>query len=175
MENCFQNMNCFAWIKLIPVLIHLKYWCYNSLYLELPFPYRLSHFTQANLNPSSTQSSSCYSLFSLFFPTPFSKAPPQVLIQTIWNATPITYMIKLYTDHNKLWLKSWVFRAASLLKPGSTVKNNSIFSTKYAQFFTKCSFNFKTVHVHKTAPTISHKSLFLNFSQLSPPFSTFTF
>ena len=25
MENCFQNINCFSWIKLIPVLINLKY------------------------------------------------------------------------------------------------------------------------------------------------------
>ena len=25
LENCFQNMNYFSWIKLIPNLIHLKY------------------------------------------------------------------------------------------------------------------------------------------------------
>ena len=33
--NCFQNMNLFSWIKLIPVLIHLKYWYYNPPYPEL--------------------------------------------------------------------------------------------------------------------------------------------
>ena len=37
MENYFQNKNCFYWIKLIPVLIHLKYWYYNSSYLQLPY------------------------------------------------------------------------------------------------------------------------------------------
>ena len=24
LENCCQNLNCFSWIKLIPVLIHVK-------------------------------------------------------------------------------------------------------------------------------------------------------
>ena len=37
LENCFQNMNCFSWIKLIFVPIHLKYWCYNSAHLELHY------------------------------------------------------------------------------------------------------------------------------------------
>ena len=36
LENCFQNMNCFVWIKLILVLIHLEYRYYNSSYAELP-------------------------------------------------------------------------------------------------------------------------------------------
>ena len=34
-RNC-QNMNCFSWVELIPVLIYPKYWYYNSPYLELP-------------------------------------------------------------------------------------------------------------------------------------------
>ena len=25
LENCFQKMNCFSWIKSTPILIHLKY------------------------------------------------------------------------------------------------------------------------------------------------------
>ena len=36
LEICFQNMNCFYWIKLIPVPIYLKYWYYDFPYLELP-------------------------------------------------------------------------------------------------------------------------------------------
>ena len=36
LENYIQNMNCFSWIKLIPVLIHLTYWNYVCPYLELP-------------------------------------------------------------------------------------------------------------------------------------------
>ena len=34
-------MNCFFWIKLIPVLIHLKYWYYIFPHLEL-FPASLN-------------------------------------------------------------------------------------------------------------------------------------
>ena len=36
LENCFQDMNCYCWIQLIPVLIDLKYWYYNLPRLELP-------------------------------------------------------------------------------------------------------------------------------------------
>ena len=36
MKNCFQNMNYFSWIKLTPVLIHLKYRYYNTPSQELP-------------------------------------------------------------------------------------------------------------------------------------------
>ena len=36
LEKIFQKMNCFSWIKLTPILIHLKYWHYNFPYLELP-------------------------------------------------------------------------------------------------------------------------------------------
>ena len=32
LENCFPKLNCFSWIKLTPVLIHLKYW------LQFPTP-----------------------------------------------------------------------------------------------------------------------------------------
>ena len=35
LQNCFQNMNCFSWTKLISVLIHLRYWYYTSPHLEL--------------------------------------------------------------------------------------------------------------------------------------------
>ena len=34
--NCFQNTNCFSWIKLISVLIYLKYWYYNSHTYSFP-------------------------------------------------------------------------------------------------------------------------------------------
>ena len=37
LENCFRCMNCFSWIKLILVLIHLRYWYYNSPYAEHPY------------------------------------------------------------------------------------------------------------------------------------------
>ena len=51
----------------------------------------------------------------------------------------------LYTDHYTLWVKHATYqkaeflRATSLLKLGNTVNNNSIFNTKYAEFFTEWS------------------------------------
>ena len=53
------------------------------------------------------------------------------------------FIIKLYADFNTLWvkhathLKAESLRTASLLKFDNTVNNNSIFNTKYAEFFTK--------------------------------------
>ena len=42
LENYFQIVNFLPWIKLTSVLIHLKYWCYNTPSLELPcFPRHL--------------------------------------------------------------------------------------------------------------------------------------
>ena len=42
--NCFQKMNCFSWIKLTPIRIHLKYWHYNFPHLKLPcLPHYLCH------------------------------------------------------------------------------------------------------------------------------------
>ena len=63
--------------------------------------------------------------------------------QTISQAQPIRFNIKLYTDHNTLCVKHVTheqaesLRAASLSKLDNTVNNNSIFNTKYAEFFTK--------------------------------------
>ena len=52
------------------------------------------------------------------------------------------FIIKLYTDHNTLWVKHAThqkaesLRAVSLLKLDKTVNNNSIFNTRYAEFST---------------------------------------
>ena len=54
-----------------------------------------------------------------------------------------TFIIKLYTDHNTLWVKQATYHktesltAASLSKFDNMVNNNSVFNTKYAEFSTK--------------------------------------
>ena len=94
------------------------------------------------------------------------------IYQTIWQSQPIKFIIKLYT----LWLKhanhqeAESLRDPSLSKLDSTVNNNSIFNTKYAEFLTKCFFIFTILLVHTTIPTISTKNSFLYFTQLSPPY-----
>ena len=80
LKNCFRSMNCFFWIKLILVLIHLKYWYYNSSYAELPYlPHHICQMLPQPTETLSTQTSSCSSSFSIFSPTPFNHKPPHVL------------------------------------------------------------------------------------------------
>ena len=74
---------------------------------SLPTSPSLSNLTLANWNPSSTQSSSCSSPVSLFFPTPFNHMLPQVL--DIPNHTRSLAIINLYSDHNTL--NSWIFKS----------------------------------------------------------------
>ena len=63
--------------------------------------------------------------------------------QIICQSKPIKFNIKLYTDHNALWVKHAThqivgsLRAVSLSKLDNTVNNNSIFNTKYGGFSTK--------------------------------------
>ena len=78
LKNCFQNMNCFSWIKLIPALMHLKYWYYSSPYLELSSPF-LSNLTLVNWNPSLTKSSSRSPSLSLLCTTLLDHMSPQIL------------------------------------------------------------------------------------------------
>ena len=69
----------------------------------LPSP-SLSFFTLANWSPSSTQSSSCSSLVSLFFPTHST---------THNQAKSIKFFIKLYMQ---IWVLIWVFKSYFFFK-----------------------------------------------------------
>ena len=59
------------------------------------------------------------------------------------QAKPIKLFIKLYIDHNILWVKHATheevesLRSTSLSKLDGTVNNNSIFNTNYAGFSAK--------------------------------------
>ena len=127
-------MSCFSWIRLSPVQFPIPR-------ASLPTWPSLPNFTLANWNPSSTQSSWRSSSFSLFCPNPFNHAPPQVL--DIPNHMGSLAIINLYSDHNTLWVKhathqkSESLKATSLSNLDNTVTNNSIFNTKYAEFFKK--------------------------------------
>ena len=65
------------------------------------------------------------------------------IYQTIWQAKPIKFVIKLFTDHDSLWVrhatqqKAKSLRAAFLSKLDNSANNNFIFNTKYAEIFTK--------------------------------------
>ena len=61
LENCFQNMNCFPWIKLISVLIYLKYYYCNNLELRCLFRYL------CQISPSSTEKPLFNTIFIMFY------------------------------------------------------------------------------------------------------------
>ena len=138
-------MKRFSWIKLIPVLIHLKYWYRNTPSLELScLPHYLCQFfTLVKWNPSSTQSSSSSSSVSLFCFTQWNHTHKYWMYQTICQAKPLKFLIKLYTDHKNSWVKhathqkAEFLRVVSLSKLDNMVNCNLIFNTKYAQISTK--------------------------------------
>ena len=71
LENCFQNMNCYSWTKLIPVLVHLRYWYYSSPYLE--FSCLSHHFCQ--IYPSQLKLLSNTILITFFIGFPILSYP----------------------------------------------------------------------------------------------------
>ena len=113
LEVFFQNINCFSWINLIPVLIHLKYWYYHfpaSVTISVKF-----HLSQ--MKTSLTQSLSCSSSVSLFCATPLDQKPLQVLnisyhMQSQANQSyyQAIYRSKYLMSQTNYPSKSWVFK-----------------------------------------------------------------
>ena len=141
--NCFQNMSCFSLVKLIPVLIHLKYWYYHSPYLELPC---LSHHLCRVLTyPIGTPFDHVLHRFPNFvLPHSTTQHQKYWIYQTICQAKPINFIIKLYADLNTWWVKHATHQKAAslraacfLFKVRDTVNINSIFNTRYAEFSMK--------------------------------------
>ena len=117
LENCFHNMNCLSSFKIIPFLIHLKYWYYNSSYLELP--YVSNHLCQILPYPTETLFNTVLIMFFISFPILSYPIRLQATTkywkyQTICKSKRIKFIGKLNTDHNTLWMKhatqSWVFK-----------------------------------------------------------------
>ena len=88
------------------------------------------------------------------------------LILASWNPpSQAKFIIKPYTDYNTLWVKHATYqkveslRTASFSKLDNTVKNNSIFKTKYAEFSTKW---WVLLHFHNPICAYNHP---YNFQQ----------
>ena len=145
LESCFQNMNYFPWAKLISVLIHLRYWYYNTPSLQLPCLPR--HPCQIPLWSTETpfQRNPYHVLhrFPYFFPTPFDHMLQLLNIPNHMRNQANQIIINLYTKY-KTWLvqqatyqKSEFLRATALSKLDKTVSNNFIFNTKSLVFSAK--------------------------------------
>ena len=74
--------------------------------------------------------------FPIFLPHWTTHHNRDWIYQTICQAKPIKFIIKLYADFNTL---AESLRGASLSKLDNRVNKNSIFNTKYAEFSTKWS------------------------------------
>ena len=129
LENCFRNMSCFFWIKLIPVLKKLIQ-KFPITRTPLPPSSSLSNFTSclanclqislANWNSLQHNPYNVLHWFPYFFLSHSATCHHKYLIyQNICNAQPSKFIIKLYTDHNALWVKRATYQKAESLRAAS--------------------------------------------------------
>ena len=124
-------------------LFHLKYWYNNTPYLERPcLPDNFCQILPCQLKPLFNTILIMF-LIGFVLPNFTTGHHKDWIYQTICQAKPSKFFIKLYTDHNTLLVKHPAyqkiesFRAASLPKLDNTVNNNAIFYIKYVEFFRK--------------------------------------
>ena len=109
-----KNMKCFSKIKLISVLILLKYWYYSTPFLYLPYlPHHLCLILPCR-NPSSTI------LIMLFFGFPILPYPVQSHFKSIGytKANAKTSQSNLLSCYMQI-IKSYVDEAQNNQKAGS--------------------------------------------------------
>ena len=107
------------------------------------------------------------------YPIPTTGHHKDWIYQTICQAKPIKFFIKLYTDHNTLlvklpaYQKTESFRAASLSKLDNTVNNNAMLNSLENG---RCSFIFTTLYLPplQSLPKI-RSSISVNFPLPTSP------
>ena len=122
-------MNCFSWIKPIPVLIHVKYWYYDSPYLELPclFHHLYQFFSQPTVTCLQHNPHNALHRFPYFaLPHSITHHYKYWIYQTTSQAKTVKLIIKLYTDHDIWWVERY-YASKSL------VFNESCFPFKVKQ------------------------------------------
>ena len=167
LENCFQNMKRFSLIKLIPVLIHLTYWYYNTPSLELSCLHQIS--------PWRTETPRQHNPHDFLHPFPYiflclATHHRYWIYLPICQSKPVKFIIKLYTDHKNLWFKHAThqktesLRALFLSKLDNLVNGNSIFnkrcletSAKWWELFSfynpTCAYNHPSILHQKFVPS----------------------
>ena len=179
LQNCFQNIKRVSCIKLISVLIHLKYSYYNTPFLELP----ISRTISDKLHPGQLKIlfNTILIIFCIVFPvlpytTNLTTRYKYCIYQTICQAKPLKFIIKLCADHRNLWVKHTThkkaesLRAASLSNLDKIVNSNSIFNTKFDEFSTKWQ---ELLNFQKPTCTYNHhQNLHQKFIPLLQPILT---
>ena len=144
----------------------------QTLILRFPIP-RASHNPHYVLH--------CFPYFVL--PHSSKRHYKYWIYQTIWQAKPIKFIIKLFTNHHTLWIRHATHQKAKSLRAAffwsqttrSTTTLFSIQSMLSSLRNGRCTFIFTTLLVHTTTTTISIKKPFLYFKQLLLHLSTLTF
>ena len=163
--------------KLIPVLLHLKYWSYDSPYIELPWISHhlyqvLSYPTETPLQPNNHHLLQWFSYFVL--PHSTKRHHKYWLYQTIWQLKPIklssSYLqIIIPYESNTLLIKKLSLQEPLFLQSKTTWSTTALFwiqSMLNSLRNGRCSFTFRTLLVNTTSPTISNRKPLLYFSQL---------
>ena len=126
-------MNCFPWINLTSVLIHLKYRYYNNPSLELHCLPR--HLSQISPWPTKTPlQRNPHHVLHLF---PYSFLPHSTtrhnywIYQTIRQAKPIKFIIKLYTNDNTPFSQPYLCIEPPLQSP-TKIRSPTFFSPPYS-------------------------------------------
>ena len=150
LENCFKNITCFSWIKLISVLLYLKYWYCNTPSWELPClsrpHYQISHWpTEIFLHHNPPNVLHRFSYFVLPYATMHNI---NWIYRTKCKSKSVRFIIKLYTNQyvnsqTRYLSKIWAFKSHFSFKP----RQNG-----------RYSFILKTILVHTTIPAILTKS-----------------
>ena len=107
-KKLFSRYKLLSWIKLISALIPLKYWYYNSPYLELS--YLPHHFCDVFILPTETSFQHnphhiVHRFSYLILRHSTMRHHRCWIYQTICQSKPIEFNIKLYKCHNILWVK----------------------------------------------------------------------
>ena len=84
LEDFIQNMNCFSWINLVPVLVHLKY-----LYYDSPYSFPASCTASVKFYPSKLKSLFNTILIMFFIDFPIFSYPIRPLTTTSIGYTKI--------------------------------------------------------------------------------------
>ena len=154
-------MNSFSWIKLISVLINLKFQCCNIPSLELPWlPRHLCQFLPWPVETSPRLNPLYFLHWFPYFVLPHTNLCHNYQIyQTICQAKPIKFISKLYTNHNTLLVKHATYQKAECLKTASLskldniVNNNPAFNAECAEQSSKWQGLF---HFHNLTCACNH-------------------
>ena len=148
LENYFQNISCFSWIKWIPVLSQISIKQFHIRRASLPPLRSLSNFTVANWNPSSTPSSSCFSSIFVFCNNPFYHAPTQVLDIPNRISIQVNQICYQATCRSEYLLNTWLNTPPIKELSTSTISNKNPFL-----YFSQFSPHYSTL-VHKIILTV---------------------